>query len=66
MFGILNKVPANFLFPGQIIPGSNRNSLKFSIGANPYLEFIDGAGNHWRVKNAKNRLMRIRELSKNK
>jgi len=49
----LNQSAANSFLPGQIIPGSNRNSLNLALGANLTWNLFDGGGTTVRVKNAK-------------
>lgn len=49
----LNQSAATSFLPGQIIPGSNRNSLNFALGASLTWNLFDGGGTTVRVKNAK-------------
>lgn len=49
----LNQSAATSFLPGQIIPGSNRNSLNLALGANLTWNLFDGGGTTVRVKNAK-------------
>lgn len=49
----LNQSAATSFIPGQIIPGSNRNSLNFALGASLTWNLFDGGGTTVRVKNAK-------------
>ncbi|SHE72620.1 Outer membrane protein TolC [Arenibacter palladensis] len=49
----LNQSAATSFLPGQIIPGSNRNSLNFALGASLSWNLFDGGGTTVRVKNAK-------------
>ncbi|RTE54350.1 TolC family protein [Arenibacter aquaticus] len=49
----LNQSAATSFIPGQIIPGSNRNSLNFALGASLTWNLFDGGGTAVRVKNSK-------------
>jgi len=49
----LNQSAATSFLPGQIIPGSNRNSLNLALGANLTWNLFDCGGTTVRVKNAK-------------
>ncbi len=49
----LNQSAATSFIPGQIIPGSNRNSLNFALGASLTWNLFDGGGTMVRVKNSK-------------
>ena len=49
----LNQSAASSFIPGQIIPGSNRTSLTFGLGASLTWNLFDGGGTTVRVKNAK-------------
>lgn len=49
----LNQSATTSFLPGQIIPGSNRNSLNLALGANLTWNLFDGGGTTVRVKNAK-------------
>lgn len=49
----LNQSAATSFLPGQIIPGSNRNSLNLALGASLTWNLFDGGGTTVRLKNAK-------------
>jgi outer membrane protein TolC len=49
----LNQSANSSFIPGQIIPGSNRNSLNLGLGASLTWNLFDGGGTTVRVKNAK-------------
>ncbi len=49
----LNQSAASSFIPGQIIPGSNRNSLNFALGASLSWNLFDGGGTSVRVKNSR-------------
>ena len=49
----LNQSAASSFIPGQVIPGSNRNTLNFGLGASLTWNLFDGGGTSVRVKNAK-------------
>lgn len=49
----LNQSANSSFIPGQIIPGSNRNSLNLGLGASLTWNLFDGGGTTVRVRNAK-------------
>jgi outer membrane protein TolC len=49
----LNQSAATSFLPGQIIPGSNRNTYNLALGANLTWNLFDGGGTTVRIKNAK-------------
>lgn len=49
----LNQSAANSFLPGQVIPGNNRTTWNFGLGATLTWNLFDGGGTTVRVKNSK-------------